>query len=162
MPTALWDVRAALAAMFAAALEQRVSDGPLGNTTAPKAFVIVGSTGGDVGSDTFGLGDIDDDGCSVSQARSKVGNNWRDETGSITCAAWAWNGGSAFGPLRTTVSGIVDVIEAALQADRSLGQLLVPPGNAEFTDLRFAEQQTKKGAVVRAVFTVSYTALLTT
>lgn len=156
MPTKLWAVRSALVSMFDAALSDPVYDGPSRQKTPPKRFVLVGSDGGETG-----MGDGDEDGAVIEQSPSSMGNGWRDERGEITCAAWAWSGDTDLAPLRTAITAMVDVAEAALAGDRSLGGLLVPPGMAEFSGLRIREAQTSKGAVVRALFTVSYGALLT-
>lgn len=158
MPTRVFDVRAALTAAITTPLRPiEVINGPRSRSTAPKQFVLVGSDGGDTG-----LGDGSEDGMVVDQTRSKVGNNWRDELGLIICSAWAWSGGTDFAPLREQASEMLTIVESALLADRSLGGVLPSTGLAEFGGVRLRERQESDGAVVRAVFTVSYRALLTT
>jgi hypothetical protein len=157
MPTRLWAVRNALAAITITS-GASVHNGPLPpKSTPPKQFLLIGSDGG---ADGFG-GELGDDATSIEQSESELGNNWRNEEGDIVCAAWVWSGGTDLVPLRAAASAITDEVEAFLIADRSLGGVLTPPGLARFTGLRFQETQTSKGAVVRALFTVSYRALLT-
>lgn len=158
MPTRLWDVHAALLVLCRAATPNvKVFDGPVPRGPAPPTkFVLVGSDGGETGYESG------EDGLVSRQAASRLGNNWRDEAGDVLCAAWAWSGDTNLAPLRAAVTAITDAIETAIQTDRSLGGVLEHPGLAEVTEVRFTDAQTPKGAVSRAVFTVSYGALLTT
>jgi hypothetical protein len=158
--TRLWDVRSALLTTFKGVVPRDVEviDGPLTASTPPKAFVLVGSDGGE---DGYGARD---DGASVRQRRSKLGpGGWRDEDGAVVCSVWAWDGNRRFDRLRVKVRELVDLCEAAVAADRSLdGLLTTPPAGAELTELAFREDQFTKAAVVRATFTIAYTAVLTT
>jgi hypothetical protein len=155
MPSKLWAVRAALVTTFSAGItDTTVFDGPMTRTTPPSSFLLVGTDGGD------DSGGADEDGAVATQQLSSLGNNWRDEVGEVICAAWVWSGDTAFPALRTTAKAIVDVAEALVLADRTLGGVVVPPGFAEFTAWRLREVQTSKGAFVRASFTVSYSALI--
>jgi hypothetical protein len=153
------DVLAALAAVYDDGRDVSFAayDGPLSSTTLPETFILVGTDGGETGHGNDAV-----DGCVVAQELSPMGNNWRDERGEITCAAWAHGGSTDIVPLRQLVTILVDVVEVRLQTDRSLGGAIDPRlGRAEFAGMRVRELQTPKGAVVRAVFTVSYTATLT-
>lgn len=159
MPSLLWDVRSALLTIFKTAVgsEVTVFDGPLSHTTVPPRFLLVGTDGGD-----DGTGDSAD-GATSEQTESPMANNWRAETGEVTCAAWAWDGATAFPILRTQAIEIVSACEEALYVDRTLGGLLQPQGYmADFAGFRLRETQEETGAVVRAAFTVKYRALITT
>lgn len=158
MPTLLWDVRGALVTILDAALDVPVLDGPQSKKSLPKAYVLIGTDGGDTGS-----GENGEDFGTVTQTLSDLGpGTWRDETGDVTCSAWAWTGSTSFAPLRVTVQAILDGVEASLRADPTLGGLLIPPGRAELGAIRLREDQTDNGARLRAVFSVAYRALLTT
>lgn len=156
--TELWAVRTGLVTVFTAAMPSgvQVFDGPMTHTTPPKRFLLVGTDGGDDGSGA------NDDGSSIRQELSDLGpGTWRAEDGEVVCSAWAWSGDTKFEPLRTAVAAITDACETVV-ADRTLGGILPPPAfGAEFGTVRFREEQTPSGAVVRAVFTVTYGALLT-
>lgn len=161
MPTRLWAVRDALfdLAKAHAGTGVEVFNGPLpAKSTPPKKFVLIGTDGGD---DGFGSA-FGDEASTIEQTESDLGGNgWRDEDGLIICAAWAWSGDTDLAPVRSTTSDIVLAIEAAVRADRTLGGVLILPGLATFTSARFQEAQTSKGALARALFTVSYRALIT-
>lgn len=157
MPTALWAVRDALVPIFTTAVAPVVVFNGPAVKAPPKRFLLVGSDGGD-----SGMGDSDEDGAVIEQSVSSLGNTWRDERGVITCAAWAWSGDTKLDQVRTHVSDVLDAVETALRSDRTLGGVLAPPGRVEFGGIRIRERQTAEGAVIRAVFTVSYGALLIT
>lgn len=158
MSTKLWAVRTGLVTVFTAAMptDVQVFDGPMTYTTPPKRFLLVGTDGGEDG------GGATDDGSTIRQELSDLGPGiWRSEAGEIVCAAWAWSGDTKFVPLRTAIAEITDACETAL-ADRTLAGILPHPSfGVEFGAVRFREEQTPNGAVARAVFTVSYSALLT-
>lgn len=158
VPTKLWDVHTALKDLFTEALDIPVIDGPVtGKTTLPKAYVLVGTDGGDTG-----RGENADEGATSNQVLSNMGpGTWRDETGEITSAAWVWSGNTGFSDLRATAKNILATLESALWADPQLGGLLVKPGFTGFGEVRVREEQGENGAVVRATFTVPYQALIT-
>lgn len=160
MTTRLWAVRTALVTVFGTAVDPTaVHDGPLARAdNAPKSFLLVGTDGGG-----DGTGDDLADGAVVNQKPSLMANGWREEDGTIECAAWAWSGGTDFVPLRAALAEMVDACEAALLADPTLGGILAPQGyRAEFTGpFRTREVQTAKGAVARSAFIVAYRALIT-
>lgn len=159
MATRLWDVRDRLTSIYtellAAESGVEVFDGPMRPSAAKKTWVIIGSDGGDDG------GGGDEDGAVARQTASRLSPPWRDEAGEITCSVWSWGGDTSYVKHRATVSRIVDLCEASLVADRTLGGLLKPSDIAEFGDLRVLEFQAKSGAVVRAAFTVAYRTLIT-
>lgn len=159
MPSRLWDVRAALLEIFTTAVGSGVTvfDGPLTQETWPERFLLVGTDGGDVGT-----GDSAD-GATSEQVAYPGANDWRAETGEITCAVWAWAGTPEFTDLRTDARALVEACEGALYTDRTLGGLFVEQGyGAEFSEVRLREFQAEGGAVVRAAFSVKYRALITT
>lgn len=161
MPTRLWAVRAQLVTIFATitppTADFAVFDGPMSRTSPPKSFLLVGTDGGETGG-----GDEREDGATAEQTLSPMANNWREESGEVVCAAWAWSGETDFVALRTTVKAIADAAETLIQGDRTLGGVLVKPALAEVTALRLREVQTTNGAFVRGAFTVSYSGALIT
>lgn len=159
MPTLVWDVRSALVDLFTETLDVKVFDGPQSRAAVPKSYVLVGTDGGDTGQGEDG-GDF----ATTSQELSPMGpGTWRDETGEIVCSLWVWGGSTTFAPLRASATAVLDSIELALRSDRTLGDLLAPGGGyAELGSVRIREDQTENGARLRAVFTVSFRALLTT
>lgn len=158
MPTLLWDVRSALVSVYRRGLTGvDVFDGPMTRTTPPARFLLVGTEG------DFPAAPPSDDGSSAQQDPATLsGSTMRDETGRVVCAAWAWSGETDFAPLRAAVRTIVDAAEGLVADDRTLGGIVNPPGFAQFTALRIREEQTTRGAFVRATFTVAYGALVTT
>lgn len=160
MATLLWDVQAALATVFAAAVTPTdVFSGPRPRTgSAPRTFLLIGADGGDTGVNDG----LSDDGLRANQVPSPMGNNWRDETGAILCAAWAWSGDTPLGPLRTDVQQLFDACAGALRADRTLDGVLGAAGIAQMSGIAIRETQTQKGPFVRAGFTVTYQAVITT
>lgn len=154
MPSQLWAVQDALAAVLTSALDVRVLNGPeklVGNP--PPVMVLVGGDGETA----------DDDFATATQTRSGMGNDWREEAGTVTSVIWAQSG-SDLAALRAAAKTVLDDCEAAIQADRTLGGALddKTAALAEVTEVRKREYQTKAGPVVRVTFVVSYGALLTT
>lgn len=146
----LSDVIATLISTFDAALSVPVVDGPQPASVAYDRYVTVGATGepGDV--------------AVASLEPSGLGpGTWRDEFGSVDCAAWAWSGGTDIPILRAAALALAEQCLAAVWADRTLGGLLQVPG-ATTGEVRYEPAQTDKGAIVRATFTVAYQALVTT
>lgn len=157
MPSRAWAIRGALTALFAGVLPGVVvHDGPIARDAPPRRFLLVGTDGG-----TDGTGDDLTDGTVVVQSPSPMAGGWMDEEGEIACSAWAWSGGTDFPPLRADVAALVDACETAIRADPSLGGLLAPADRqAAVGQVRIRETQTPQGALVRAVFTVAYRALI--
>jgi len=153
MATKLWDVRAALVALFAAVPAPTVVyDGPRVRGNTPGQFLQVGVNGLD--EDTAGM--------RAAQAPSPMSGDWRDESGEVDCTIVAWTGDTDMTAIRTAAESIVASCEALVNADRSLGGLLTPANNlAELTALDVREQRTDKGPFVEVTFTVSYGSVLT-
>ena len=152
--TKLGQVLDALVAGFG----QRVAPVPVFDSLVLNApmrnrHVIVGGTGDD----------NEDDPIAVERTSSTLGpGTWLDEIGAITCAAWAWAGGDkTLAQQRTDADQIAQDCAAWVQSDPSLGGLLDPGGRAEVSGLSFRQASTKEGPLVRVLFTVTYSALLT-
>ena len=158
MKTSLWDVQAELVSRFTAALpDVTVFDGPrIRGGTTPRQFLLVGSDGGDSGHESL------DDGLSAEQEPSDLGpGGWRDETGTITCSAWAWSGHSSIAASRAASRAILDTCETVITADPTLSGLLDGGGINQVARVSSNESQRAGGPVVRLVFTVTYRALIT-
>lgn len=148
--TLLWDAPAAVKAVLDAAVAVPVYEAGELVGDDERAYVTVGEVGED--------GEI---ASATQEATALGGNQWHLETGSIPCALEAWDGGADIASVRVTAKALLTACVQAVRNDRSLGGLLVLPGLAEVTDLRLSEGQTSRGVLVRAGFTVRYTALLT-
>ena len=70
----------------------------------------------------------------------------------ISCLAWSGSGSTPFAPHRATVTGVLDVIEAELAADRSLGGAV---STAWITGGTWMQEQTGSGALVTCEFRVT-------
>lgn len=150
--TLLWDVQDAVTAALTAALSVPVysTDDLIGNEA--RAYVAVGER------------DPDADDVVAERAIADSGNRWHDELGAIQCVIEAWStdtAGSALASLRTQVRGLLDTCVGAINADPSLGGLLDLPGHAFVSLIGLRQGQTPEGPIVRAAFTVSYSALIT-
>lgn len=155
MSTKLWVVRDALVTQFAITTAD-VFPGPRPRGVNPKRYVLVGSDGGETGAEST------DDGLSADQTPSELGpGTWRDETGSIVCAVWAWSGNSTVTADETAARALFDQCEDALAADRTLGGVLTATGAAELASLSVRESLLKSGPFVRIAFGVNYGALIT-
>lgn len=152
MPSALRTVRSALFDLYTEALSVPVFNGPRPRSATPKQYLLVGVNG---------IEEIEA-GMRSNQTPSSLSGDWWDETGEVDCTAVAWQGETDMTAIRAAAKSIVDICETALRDDRHLGGLLVPANNtAEQTRLDIREQQTSKGPLVEAVFTVSYSTTLT-
>lgn len=150
--TSLSAVIDALVDRLSGALSVPVYDGPQPVSPSSKQFVIVG------GSETAGNDGIE---AESMVSRSSMGNGeLRDEQGAVTCSVWSWGGSTWSRDMRETALALLDECEAAVRADPSLG-VLKPPFFAEFNSARIRQEQTSSGFLVRAVFAVTYTNLLT-
>lgn len=157
MPTKLWAVHAALTDLFTEQLAVPVYDGPVANTTPPATYVLVGTDGGETGTGEANA----DNGAESEQSWGAIGpTDHRMEQGEVVCAVWSWSGSTDMAGPRATVKDLVDRIEAALLADRHLGDVLKPGGAAEFRRVAWRLSQRKSGAVFRAVVVVGYSAYL--
>lgn len=154
MPSALRDVRAALASIYGAAVPSgvQVFEGPRNRSATPKQYLLVGVNG----IDEFEAG------MRSQQVQSPLsGDSWREEAGEVDCTAVAWTGDESMTVIRSQVEAIVDACETAVRADRTLGGVLRLTGLAEVTRLDVREQRTDKGPFVEAVFSTSYSTVLT-
>lgn len=151
--TSLSAVIDALVDRLSGALTVPVYDGPQPVSPSSKQFVIVG------GSETAGNDGIE---AESMVSRSSMGNGeLRDEQGSVTCSVWSWGGSTWSRDVRDLALALLDECEAAVRADPSLGGVLKSPFFAEFNSARIRQEQTPSGSLVRAVFAVTYTNLLT-
>jgi hypothetical protein len=153
MPSAIRDVRSKLFTIFDAALAgTQVFDGPRPRSTAPKKYLVVGVNGIDEA----------EAGIRSTQVQSSLSGDWREEAGEIDCTAVAWDGGDDMTKIRADVESMVDICEAAVVADRTLGGILTLNHSlAETTRVDVREQRTDKGPFVECVFTISYATVLT-
>jgi hypothetical protein len=135
--------------IFDTALSVPVYDGPVPTASNHAAFLAVGASG------------TDDEGATADLEPSTTGpGTWHDESGSVTCSAWAWSGGTDIAARRAEALTIAEGALAALWADRTLGGLLVTPG-AVSSAVTYDARQTDSGPIVRVTFTVAYQALVT-
>lgn len=148
--TALPSVIAVLQAMFEEATGVPVYDGPQPTGADDMVFVLVGSTGED-----------DEDSATLTLDRSSLGNKWTDESGSVTCSAWAGDGDGDLTSLRAVALTLMQTCKAAVDGEPTLGGVLSSGHFASVTDGALRQQQNKQGAVARVTFTVSYSSLLT-
>ena len=154
MATAGRNVQSALVTLFTAAVPgTTVHNGPRRRGNRPTQYLLVGVNG--ISEDTAGL--------RSTQAPSPMDGTWRDEAGEIDCTAVVWSGDAdAFDQIRSTADSIVAACEAEVNADPQLGGLLQPANNsAALTALDIREAHTDKGPFVEAVFTISYSTVLT-
>lgn len=124
----------------------RVFDGPNPPAVNLQRFVVVGSEG------------EEGDAASVTLEPSTLGpGTWLDESGEIVCSAWSWSGGNADKLPTHRSEALTDAAAcvAAIQADRTLGGLLIAPA-AVAGGLRYQPVQFDSGPLVRVSFTVAY------
>lgn len=127
-----------------------VIDGPRPTSDRATSFILVGSTGDD------------DDDATTDDTLSALGpGTWHDENGEVFCSAWAWSGDTDIVTVRTSALGLYRACRDAVAADRTLGGALPLAGLAQVTRARLRQQQTSEGALVRVVFSVTYSTILT-
>lgn len=138
-----------LGVLFTAAVRPiPVFDGPKPPAVNNQQFVVVGSAGDD------------DDGAVLDLTPSTLGpGDWLDESGEIICSAWSWSGDTDVASRRAEALAAAGACVAAVQADRTLGGLLID--EATVGNLRYQAVQFKEGALVRASFSVTYLGLNT-
>lgn len=101
-----------------------------------------------------------EEGGTVSHEFSDLGpGGWLVETGSVACSAWSWAGGTDIRPRRAAAMAVVSACVDAVAADRLLGGLIVSPGFAIATGIRFVPMRTDKGVGAAIDFTVQYQTL---
>lgn len=127
-----------------------VYDG-LGTSDDPGNFLMIGVD--DPDTDAYA------DSAESSQKWAGLGNHARNEEGTVTCCALAWNGDGDQRAARLDVKAITDAVENALRADPSLGGVIAPPGWAQFgTRFNLSQIQSETGALALAFFQVAYQA----
>jgi len=141
----------ALVALFAATLgAERVFDGPGARDTGEGSYVFVG------------VGDPDDDGyddsASGDQSWAWLGHVQRDETFSVHCCVIAWNGDGDQKAARDEAFAIVGKVTDALQADPTLGGVLLYAPGVKSYGLR--QIQDGSGAATKLPFDVECRARL--
>jgi hypothetical protein len=141
----------ALYANFAAALpDVLVLDG-MGATDDPGNFLMIGVDD----PDTDAYANTAD----VEQKWAGIGNHARNEAGSISCCAVAWNGDGDQKAARLAAKATVDAVESNLRSDPTVGGALPGPGWAQFgTRLTLSQIQTEDGAVALVFFQIAYQA----
>lgn len=145
------EVIAALVTMFRDAVPVNVYDGGDPTSVNQGDFVLVGSTG-----------ILDEDGAIVTREGSTLGaGEWADEDGEVLCSSWSWTGGTDMAARRAAALVNANLCVDAIAADRTLGGLLVNPGLAQVTELRYQPRQTAEGTQCRILFSVSYSHLNT-
>jgi hypothetical protein len=136
-----------LTALWTAALtDVNVVDGPQVNSDAADDWLFVGFNGD--------IPDEYNEGAAGQQslmAFAKV----KGDDGQITCAVVSRSGDTDITATRSRAHVVLSAAEAALRADIQLGGLVM---QAYVTDYRYSPVQTKAGAKVRFVFTVTYKA----
>jgi hypothetical protein len=160
MPTAIGDVVPALVAVFDAALAAEptiVYAGPQPTSENAEEYVTVGwdPEGGE--------------GVTSDQEPSDMGNRWIDESGDVIGSVTCWSGDTddeAVPTLLARCDDLLDLLDAALAADPTLGGVLV--GGAD--DGSYARvlgragmtpTTDQNGTAVRITFTTHYSTLLT-
>lgn len=135
----------ALVAMWSAAVDVPVYDGPNAIENAPKGAVWVG----------YDPTAEDGEAVSTSQDWAELGaqNRSKDETGTITCAAAAWSGDSNTQPRRVAVAQLLTDLETAHRADVTLGGAVM---YSNFAAGNLHQQLTADGNEVLALFTVTF------
>lgn len=146
----------ALVAKFTGALSVPVYDGPQPVASSARQFVQVGASQ-ELGND----GVEAESSLSLSELDFGTGA-FRDEQGSVTCSVWVWGGSSWSKDMRDAAQALLDECEAAVRADPQLGGVLYgEPYRAEVGSAHMRQEQTANGYLVRIVFAVTYTNLLT-
>lgn len=133
-----------------------VFDGPLAQFPSAKRFLLVGADE---------LGGNDGVVFQTSTQRSPLANGeFLDESGEVTCSAWAWTGStteSAWKPTRDAAFELVNECDALLEADPTLGGVLALGHYLELRTQRGLQMQMENGLLVCVRFTVVYSALVT-
>jgi len=145
---------AALATAAFAAEPTAVYVGPKPSSAAPTEYLTVAFDPSN-----------DGDGVESEQVISELGNRWVDERGDVTCTLTAWTGGTDSAALVARVDHLLDLLDAALAANPSLGVLVPGAEDGSFARvlgrLTLRQESTASGAIVRQTFTVHYSTLMT-
>lgn len=139
-----------LVSLFTGAVAVPVIDGPRPEAVQLPRYVLVGSDG------------ESEVGASCDREPSSLGPGvWWDETGSVVCSAWSSYGGSDLPSRRAEALSDAEACVASVEADRTLGGLLLRPG-ATTGQVSVSAVQTASGALVRVTFTVGYRSTIST
>lgn len=151
---AAWDALVQLAEDYLAT-DVAVVDGPpidwahlqtATDAVSERLFLFVGAQPGD---DTGATGD---------QSFSAAGNVARDETGAITCTAYAYSGDPDVKARRAEAFGLVAGLETALRTDPSLGGVVLQALVGSVSSV--AVRQTRQGSDCQVVFAVVFRSYL--
>jgi hypothetical protein len=154
VPTAVGDVVPALVTLATTALAPTVVyHGPKPSSAAPTEYLCVAFNpeGGN--------------GVVTAQVASALGNRWVDESGDVICSLTAWSGGSDTDALLARVDDLLDLLDAALKANPTLGGVLV--GGADDGSYArvlgagaYESTGDTQGVAARLTFTIHYSSLL--
>ncbi len=150
MPTAIGDVVPALVSVFTTALSPVVVySGPKPTADYAQEYLCVAF-------DPEGAEAV-----TTEQEISPMGNRWVQEDGTVTCSITCWSGDDDFAALLVRADDLLDLADAALVANPTLGVL--SSGNFARVLGRTSMTQTSDGtgSLVRLAFTVTYSSLLT-
>lgn len=141
-----------LVGLFSTAVSPtRAYAGPYPPAVNAERFVVVNSAGDDPPEDT----------ATAELTPSTLGpGTWLDETGEVTCSAFAWSGDTDVDTVRTSALALANACVGAVQDDRTLGGLLFMP-TAVTSDLVPTTAQFATGALCRVTFSVTYSHLNT-
>lgn len=153
MPTAIGDVVPALSTVFRAALSGQpytsVYTGPKPTGENAQEYVCVAyDPEGGAGVDT-------------EQEISPMGNRWVAETGTVTGQVVAWSGDDDVETLLARCDDLLDILDAALAANPSLGVLSSGNYARVLGRTSMTPVSDQNGVKVSLAFTVTYSTLLT-
>ena len=159
MSAALPGVITALVALFDAALDVPVFDGPIVTGDRPTGYLQVGSAVNGIP----GTGTSTDEQSTFNLELSDMGpGTWEQETGEIPCAAVAWSGDTEIVAARTAAFALFETCRAALKGDRTIGGALPLNGVGLIGAGSLSQLHTTEGVVASVSFTVPYQTVLIT
>ena len=121
-----------------------VYDGPAPTSATDLDMIVIGDDDDQEAGSPAGL---------TEQSWNGLGAKRRDESIEIRCAAVSWSGDVEIKPLRDRVFALTAAVETVLRAGPSLSGACQWSEFARVDELR--QEQTDRGAVVSALFTVS-------
>jgi hypothetical protein len=124
----------------------KVFDGPPTVDDVPSDFVCVAYADDEEASAVDGSRDV-----------SPFGNGTYYETFTVRCQINSFTGDNDLKPRRDRVSQIYGGLVALVDADRSLGGVIVPPGYAEIGNFTWSQDPYEDGSAVSCVFDISVT-----
>lgn len=153
MPSAIGEVVPALVGVFTTALAAeptKVYGGPKPTSANAREYVLVAFNP-----------EPDGNGVETEQDISDLGNRWVDEQGTVQCSVTCWSGSTDPAPLLARCDTLLDLLDAALVADPTLGGVIYAGYFARILGAASLRQEsTADGAIVRLGFTVTYSTLL--